>query len=337
VCCEQAVEAFYEFGGNKIPLSQEEVTKVRSMDIPQGITTIGFAPKAMVIKACYNLRASWLMRPDDKKAINSSTTLRAFLQVLEEKNYVAICCIRKRSNEVARLHALVPQSEVRKDRKLIAPEGFHVVPLPYADDIRSLPPGFQIAQEGEKGGAPSRDAIEIAKKLVQSVNLKKGFTESLEGGALRNPSLLRQFAHIEACALAKSVNEEDPVTHVEDAKARLEPPEAFCTGARTTGLVDELKQAISSNYDEELDLKGGGKRKAAAADPEAAAKKAAKKEEQAQLAAATDWKEMHDSGKLGKATVPMLTAYCKENGLAVPTKAKKQDLVALVEKHLSDA
>jgi ATP-dependent DNA helicase 2 subunit 1 len=335
---DQAVESYYEFGGNRIVLSQEEVDKVKSMDIPQGITTIGFAPKKLVIKPGYNLRPSWLMRPDDKKAINSSTTMRSFLQVLEEKDFVAICCIRKRSGEVARLHALVPQSEVRKDRKLIAPEGFHVVPLPYADDVRSLPGGFGLAQEGERGGAPSRDAIDVAKQLVKSVNLGKNFTSSLESGDLRNPSLLRQFAHIEACALATAVNEDDAVTNVAGARLRMEPPDNFCTGSKAdevSGLVESLKQAISSTYDEDLEMKGTGKRKAA--DPEAAAKKAAKKEESEKKAAETDWQGMRAAGKLNKATVVDLTAYCKAHGLTVPSKAKKQDLLELVEKHLSDA
>ena len=221
----QAVESYYEFGGNKIALSQEEVLKIRSMDVPQGITTIGFAPRKLVMKPGHNLRTSWLMRPDDKKAVNSSTTMRSFLKVLEEKDFVAICCIRKRSNEIARLHALVPQSEVRRDRKLITPEGFHVVPLPYADDVRSLPVGFELAQEGERGGAPSREAIDAAKQLVKSVNLGKNFTNSLESGDLRNPGLLRQFAHIEACALGTAVNEDDAVTNVEGARLKMEPPE----------------------------------------------------------------------------------------------------------------
>lgn len=290
------------------------------------------------MKPGHNLRTSWLMRPDDKKAVNSSTTMRSFLKVLEEKDFVAICCIRKRSNEIARLHALVPQSEVRRDRKLITPEGFHVVPLPYADDVRSLPVGFELAQEGERGGAPSREAIDAAKQLVKSVNLGKNFTNSLESGDLRNPGLLRQFAHIEACALGTAVNEDDAVTNVEGARLKMEPPEDFCTGSKAdevNGLVGSLKRAISSTYDEEVEMKATGKRKAA--DPEAAAKKAAKKQESEKKAAEINWQEMRAAGKLSKATVADLTAYCKANDLTVPSKAKKQDLLELVDKHLLDA
>ena len=60
-------------------------------------------------------------------------------QVLKDKDEVAICCIRKRANDAPRLHALVPQVEVRQDRDILAPEGFHVIPLPFADDLSMLP------------------------------------------------------------------------------------------------------------------------------------------------------------------------------------------------------
>ena len=55
------------------------------------------------------------------------------------------------------------------------------------------------------------------------------------------------------------------------------------------------------------------------------------------MVAGTDWKGLVDAGKLATATMPMLTAYCKENGLRVPTRAKKQDLLEIVDKHLKDA
>jgi hypothetical protein len=61
-------------------------------------------------------------------------------QVLLDKDEVALCCIRKRANDAPRLHALVPQAEVRQDRDILAPEGFHVIPLPFADDLSMSPP-----------------------------------------------------------------------------------------------------------------------------------------------------------------------------------------------------
>ena len=62
-------------------LSKEDQEKIKTMDIAKGIMTLGFAPRKLVVKPEHNLRPCWLMRPDDKKAKNSSTTFRAFHQV----------------------------------------------------------------------------------------------------------------------------------------------------------------------------------------------------------------------------------------------------------------
>ena len=58
-------------------------------------------------------------------------------QVLLEEDNVAICRIVKRSNEAPRFHALVPQRREAGAgaHSLRVPEGFYVVPLPFAEDI----------------------------------------------------------------------------------------------------------------------------------------------------------------------------------------------------------
>jgi hypothetical protein len=43
------------------------------------------------------------------------------------------------------------------------------------------------------------------------------------------------------------------------------------------------------------------------------------------------------TGGLKKATVPALKAYCEANDLKVPAKAKKEDFLLLVEKHLQES
>ena len=62
-------------------LSKEDQEKMKTMRIAKGIMTLGFAPRKQVVKPEHNLRPCWLMRPDDKKATNSSTTFRAFHKV----------------------------------------------------------------------------------------------------------------------------------------------------------------------------------------------------------------------------------------------------------------
>jgi hypothetical protein len=64
-----------------VVLSKEDQEKIKTMSIPKGIMTLGFAPREKVVKPEHNLRPCWLMRPDDKKAKNSCTTFRAFHKV----------------------------------------------------------------------------------------------------------------------------------------------------------------------------------------------------------------------------------------------------------------
>jgi hypothetical protein len=139
-------------------------------------------------------------------------------QVLKDKDEVVLCCIRKRSNDAPRLHALVPQTEVREGRDILAPEGFHVVPLPFADDIRNLPPGFSISKEDE----PDEDAVELAAKLVKRVKNERVLRRLECALDLVNPSLLKQFAHVEAHALGVSF----PLhaLHTDDNHANLPSP-----------------------------------------------------------------------------------------------------------------
>lgn len=84
------MESYFPFGGDTVSLSKEEQEKMKTMDIAAGIMTLGFAPREKVVKPELCLRPCWLMRPDDTKAKNSSTTFRAFLQVLSSSAVTAL-------------------------------------------------------------------------------------------------------------------------------------------------------------------------------------------------------------------------------------------------------
>ena len=62
------------------------------------------------------------------------------------------------------------------------------------------------------------------------------FFERLENGGMPNPSLLKHFAHVEAHALGKAVDPQDPVTNLDGALENVNPPEEWSTGL----LADEV-------------------------------------------------------------------------------------------------
>lgn len=57
-----------------------------------------------------------------------------------ERDLIAICRLIERKNSKPRLVALLPQKEEikAKTNEQISPPGFHVVYLPFAEDIRDL-------------------------------------------------------------------------------------------------------------------------------------------------------------------------------------------------------
>jgi ATP-dependent DNA helicase 2 subunit 1 len=63
-----------------------------------------------------------------------------------KKNRVAIIVGLVRSNSQPTFYAAIPQAEVFENDKWTEPAGLHLIPLPFADDIRDAP-----IQQGFKG------------------------------------------------------------------------------------------------------------------------------------------------------------------------------------------
>lgn len=71
--------------------------------------------------------------------IEGSTTLfRALLEKCLEKEKFILCEIICRVNTPPKLVALYPQQEQIEDKIQIIPPGFHVLYLPFADDLRQI-------------------------------------------------------------------------------------------------------------------------------------------------------------------------------------------------------
>ncbi|XP_078061435.1 X-ray repair cross-complementing protein 6-like isoform X1 [Mustelus asterias] len=118
----------------------------------------------------------------------STTLFSALLTKCLEKDVYAVCRYTPRRNTAPRFVALVPQEEALDDQKVqTIPPGFHLIYLPYADDVRKI--GFM-----EKRVA-SEDQIEKMKSVVQKLRFKYR-PESFE-----NPVIQRHFRNLEALAL----------------------------------------------------------------------------------------------------------------------------------------
>jgi len=87
-------------------------------------------------RACGYTVCLWL--PQD--VVGSSAVFYALLQRLAAQDKVAICRFIPRDEGAAHIVSLLPQLE-RLDAKnvQVAPPGFHLIYLPFSDDLRKLP------------------------------------------------------------------------------------------------------------------------------------------------------------------------------------------------------
>lgn len=99
---------------------------------------MGFKPSS-ALKAHYNIKTANFIYPDETVVVGSSVLFNALLTRLSALDKVAICRFIPRVNAAPRFVALLPQLEVLDANKIqVQPPGFHVIYLPYADDLRSL-------------------------------------------------------------------------------------------------------------------------------------------------------------------------------------------------------
>ncbi len=100
---------------------------------------IGFRSRDVALQFEYNLKHAAFLYPNDALIEGSSSVVSALLKYLTSANKVAICRMKARAIGIPRVVALLPQLEtIDSDGYQVIPPGFHVVTLPYVDDIRDL-------------------------------------------------------------------------------------------------------------------------------------------------------------------------------------------------------
>jgi ATP-dependent DNA helicase 2 subunit 1 len=103
---------------------------------------------------------------------------------MSELKKVAICVMIAKVNSAPKIVALYPQlEELDEGGFQITPPGFHIIPLPFSDDIRHL--HFNEMQKADE------KQIEIAKKVVHKLELKNFSSIDYE-----NPSLFYFYIFI---------------------------------------------------------------------------------------------------------------------------------------------
>lgn len=137
----------FTFGGEKISFTEEEMKKLRGFGDPV-IRIIGFKPQTK-LPLWANVKNSTYLYPSEEDYIGSTRVYSALYQKLFKDQLFGLCWFIPRRNATPVMAALIPTltAEDSKDKSnpagtslTGAPQGLHIVPLPFADDIRQNPP-----------------------------------------------------------------------------------------------------------------------------------------------------------------------------------------------------
>ncbi|XP_075607352.1 X-ray repair cross-complementing protein 6 [Balearica regulorum gibbericeps] len=284
------------YGNRQIVLEKEETEELKRFDSP-GLFLIGFKPLSM-LKQHHHIRPSQFIYPEESLVSGSTTLFNALLMKCLEREVMALCRYTARRNIPPRFVALVPQEEEVDEQKVqIAPPGFHIIFLPYADDKRNV-------DFTEKVPA-NREQVDKMKEIIQKLRFKYR-TDSFE-----NPVLQQHFRNLEALALDMMEPEE-----AED----LTMPKAEEMNRRLGNLVEEFKQLV---YPPDYNPDGKAVKRKQASDGQI--------EKRPKVEISEDELRSHvQKGTLGKLTVPVLKDACRLYRLK--GGGKKQELMdALIE------
>lgn len=119
---------------------------LRTLDLEPGIKLLGFKDRSE-LEFEDNVRHSVFIYPDEESYAGSRRTFTALLSSMVKKGKIGLVRALTRRNASPSFCALLPQ-EGESDG-WAEPSGFHLIPLPFADDIRAAP-----IEEGFRGGPP---------------------------------------------------------------------------------------------------------------------------------------------------------------------------------------
>ncbi|KIJ62975.1 hypothetical protein HYDPIDRAFT_114120 [Hydnomerulius pinastri MD-312] len=255
--------------GHRPFYTAEEIRSFRTLDLEPGLKLLGFKDKSELAFED-NIKHSLFVYPDDMKYSGSKRSFSALLQKMLEKDKIGLVLALVRRNATPVFCAMVPQAETVEDGGWSEPAGFHLVFLPFADDIRAAPIDEALRA--------SEDVKDAARAWIDKLCVKNG---AYPPDSYPNPALAYHNAQLQASAFREEFDAES----FED----LTRPKYDMIHKRAGPLLKEWKKALMK--DENINnviATTGSKRKADVSVDEA------------------EIRSKYDSGTLGKLRVDQL-------------------------------
>lgn len=321
------IKKAYMFGGQHILFSQEEISKIRDFGSPT-IRIIGFKPiDALPIWA--NYKSSTFLYPFEEDFIGSTRVFSALYQNMLKKKVMALSWFIPRRNAPPVLAALIPtmtaeNADEKENKAAVSatgcPQGLHLIPLPFADDVRQNP-----SSTHETPLRAPDELVDKMRPIIEQLNLPKGLYDP---SRYPNPSLQWHYRILQAIAL-----EEDLPQQPEDKTK----PKYRQIDKRIGDMAVEWGNELQRVYKEHVAVNPdaaqlGEKRptaRPAKSNGDGEGTKRTKKESD-DGPNEEEVRNHYERGQLSKLTVAQLKAFATSKKMTV-SGAKKAELVDMVE------
>ncbi|EGN99327.1 hypothetical protein SERLA73DRAFT_168812 [Serpula lacrymans var. lacrymans S7.3] len=266
----------------------DEVRSFRTLNLDPVIKLLGFKDKQELAFED-NVKHSYFIYPDELKFSGSKRTFSALLKTMLAKGKIGLCIALTRRNASPTFCAMLPQAEKIEEGGWNEPPGFHVIPLPFADDIRAAP-----LEEGYRASDKIKDA---ARTWIDKLCVKNG---AYPPDSYPNPALAYHNAQLQAAAFREEFDAE--------AFDDLTKPKLDMIHKRAGSLMKEWKRELVKDDSANMVIvTAGSKRKADVSVDEA------------------ELRSKYEQGTLAKLRVDQLKDFLKNKSQSV--SGKKAELI----------
>lgn len=315
----ETIRKAYKFAGTQVLFTEAEQKQLKTWESPV-IRIIGFKPQSL-LPLWASVKKSTFIYPSEDGYVGSTRVFSALWQKLSKDKKMGVAWHIARSNAAPVLVAILP-SEERLDeatKHQIFPAGLWLYQLPFADDLRSLPP--------QASPIPAPDIlIDQMRDIVRQLQLPKGIYDPSK---YPNRNLQWHYKLLQVAALHEITPDDMEDKSVPKYRQIKKYSGEFINRWQNT-LDDQIRKWQKENY-------GGHdgkplKRDAADDEDEKPAKKVkVEKKEKGDLTSLTKEEvgKLVANGTINKYTLQDLKDFLQSKG--EKTTGKKADLVEKVD------
>jgi len=295
-----------------------------------GMHCLGFVDTSEVTQRDRLLKGQGKFVRADETVFGGKEAFSALLTACAERHVSVLCADVYNAKSQVKYVALIPQ--VENDAYLGVPAGFHVVKVPFRDDLRQ--PEKAIGKSAPQTSA-TEDQIQAAEALAESLELQEYHPTRIS-----NPELQAHYKALEAIALNKRKVEkisDDTAPPIEQLWKEHGVIAHIRNFSQTTYGIEQQDRVGGNDEDADEDDDGNGiiglKRKARGG-PSKGGEKALKTVVQEIRPGFETFVKRAKKGSLSELTVDVLKTYLDAHNL--PKSGNKASIISRIEKHAKD-